>query len=351
MAATGPAVVIDAPPLTPPPNGLLNSAAVIDQTEDRWINGAAYQGDTCQDVTVFDPCSTTSDITNSVGDAATTSGSPTLTSSTAKFNRNDVGLTISGSGIPASTTIQSINSSTSITLSANATATATNVTITIASRPLGSGRPAAQTVQPFGVQAYDICSTIGYEQADYEGRATRALIAHESKGVEREFWTGAVTGTVNRHLQDTSNTQQLNSGTAYGLRSGLAALVQAIADNNLGLGMIHARPSLITQWSSQNLLVRQNNKLYTVSGNLVVPGSGYTGSARDGTAPVANAEWAYVTDVLQVQRGPIEIFAGLQDGAVDRTLNEVTSRAQRMYAVTGNFCAVIGAKIDTTSTS
>jgi hypothetical protein len=64
----------------------------------------------------------------------TTNGSPTVTSSAspavgaAKFVANDVGGTITGTGIPAGAVITAVNSATSVTISANATAsgTATN---------------------------------------------------------------------------------------------------------------------------------------------------------------------------------------------------------------------------------
>lgn len=64
-------------------------------------------------------------------DAVTTNGSPTLTSLTAWFTASDVGKTITGTGIPGSTTIASVQSSSSVTLSQNATASGT-VTATIA---------------------------------------------------------------------------------------------------------------------------------------------------------------------------------------------------------------------------
>lgn len=70
-----------------------------------------------------------------VADAATTNGSATLTSATADFHPSDVGLGISGAGIPAATTIIGVTNNTTITLSANATATAAGVAVTI-NRPI-----------------------------------------------------------------------------------------------------------------------------------------------------------------------------------------------------------------------
>lgn len=69
--------------------------------------------------------------TRKVTDGVTTSGDATVTSATAAFAATDVGRPISGTGIPASTTIATINSATSIELSQNATANGTGITLTI----------------------------------------------------------------------------------------------------------------------------------------------------------------------------------------------------------------------------
>jgi len=63
-----------------------------------------------------------------VTDAGRTSASTTITSATAKFAATDVGGTITGTGIPAGTTIASINSLTSAEMSAAATSTGTGGT-------------------------------------------------------------------------------------------------------------------------------------------------------------------------------------------------------------------------------
>ena len=67
----------------------------------------------------------------SVVDGATTTGTKTVTSATANWGWNDVGIPISGAGITAGTTIASVESVTSMTLSANATATASSVVLSI----------------------------------------------------------------------------------------------------------------------------------------------------------------------------------------------------------------------------
>lgn len=86
-------------------------------------------------------------ITRAVTDAATTSGSATLTSATAAFAASDVGAPISGTGIPAATRITAVNSATSVTMSANATATGAGVSVTI-------GQPYVTPTYPAGATLY-----------------------------------------------------------------------------------------------------------------------------------------------------------------------------------------------------
>lgn len=62
-----------------------------------------------------------------VSDGVTTSGSPVITSATAAWTAQHIGLPISGTGIPTGTVIQSRQSATQVTLSKNATATGTGV--------------------------------------------------------------------------------------------------------------------------------------------------------------------------------------------------------------------------------
>lgn len=80
--------------------------------------------------------------TRTVTDGATTNTSTTFTSATAAFQDADEGASIVGAGIPANTTILTVNSSTNVTLSAAATATASGVTATI------SGIKIATTTRP-----------------------------------------------------------------------------------------------------------------------------------------------------------------------------------------------------------
>jgi hypothetical protein len=64
-------------------------------------------------------------------DGVTTNLSTTVTSATAFFTQSDVGATITGTGIPGSTTIASVTNATTAVLSAPASAPGTGISFTI----------------------------------------------------------------------------------------------------------------------------------------------------------------------------------------------------------------------------
>jgi hypothetical protein len=87
--------------------------------------------------------------TRTLTDGVTANADATVTSSSGAFTANDIGAKISGAGIPANTTIASINSGTSIEMSANATASASGVTLTITRSVIST------TTRPIVVIDYD----------------------------------------------------------------------------------------------------------------------------------------------------------------------------------------------------
>lgn len=90
-------------------------------------------------------------------DGALTSGNTTVTSASATFGPAQVGQPISGTGIPASTTVASVTDSTHLVMSAAATATGTGVTVTLA-RETGQAR--AITVFPVDSTGQPVSTTI-----------------------------------------------------------------------------------------------------------------------------------------------------------------------------------------------
>lgn len=218
-----------------------------------------------------------------------------------------------------------------------------------AAKGAGRNRPANVSAEPFAVIARDSCSSFGWRAAEYEARARRKLAAVETTMIEKEWWGGALVGSLNRNLADPTASIV---GYGLGLRLALAALQQAISDGRAGLGMIHARPIVVMQWYSLGLLRWDQGKLRTAMGTPVIAGTGYTGAGPNGEVPANGTEWAYATDTVVVERWPVVVYPDADDEgdriaqATDRAANLVEFRAERMAAVKWSACVHAAAEVN-----
>jgi hypothetical protein len=106
---------------------VINRASIPAQTRLRITSTATDSRDisaTVQAIVEYQPA-------RFVNDGDVTNGSTTVTSATAAFTANDIGNRISGTGIPGSAKISSINSATSASISVAATASATATRLVI----------------------------------------------------------------------------------------------------------------------------------------------------------------------------------------------------------------------------
>lgn len=107
-------------------------------------------------------------------DGNTTNGSPTITSTTMAFCKNDIGKTIIGDGIPANTTITAVASMTSATMSANATATSTTANFYIIADAVDTTNAVLDIFEAWKAQGIR-----GFKDANKEG--LMADVVHQSQ--------------------------------------------------------------------------------------------------------------------------------------------------------------------------
>src|SRR5512134_866370 len=149
---------------------------------------------------------------------------------------------------------------------------------------------------PFTVQAEFECSPVGLGEA--ESVASDALTRIEQQQVETAFWTGTAGGqpVVFPHLA--ADTEVLDGETVLqvvaspvvtgaDVAHALGVLEQELADCYAGQGLIHVPRSVLPTLDAWDLVEERDGRLYTTAGNLVVAGTGYTGSGPDGAAPAA----------------------------------------------------------------
>lgn len=200
------------------------------------------------------------------------------------------------------------------------------------------------TVIPYVIVNEDWCSTWGWSERDYKGRALRLLENAKYAAVEKEFWGGAFAQSKsypNPYLAQSSTTNamgqtvDLTPGTVPSVARGQQILQDALQQCGLGgQGMIHVQ----AQTAPDMLSVRRNgNLLLDIFDNIVVPGVGYPGTAAAGGGAAAGTAVMFATDLVAVRvEEDISVFPDSFAEAVDRGQNgqpnKVSFRAERFAA-------------------
>lgn len=158
---------------------------------------------------------------------------------------------------------------------------------------------------PYLIVAEDSCSTWGFEERDFKGRAERLLENAKHKAMEAEFWSGTqaiASGWPNNYLTRASDLVNETPGSVPSIARGFEILQQALAGCGFGgQGMIHVPVAAVP-----NLLNvrRVGNLMLDMFDNIVVPGVGYPGTGPGGSSPAAGKTFMYATDLVMVREEP-----------------------------------------------
>ena len=219
---------------------------------------------------------------------------------------------------------------------------------------------------PFTVFTEIDCSPVGWAQ-DAEGVVAEALRRFEHLQVEEVLSTGTVAGVANimfPHLSanalitDPNDTADLLitlqpaaqvavTGTVD-VVEGLGIIEQQLADCYGGRGTIHVTLATFNQMVSQLIVFQRNNLWFTAKGNYVVPGSGYTGNAPDGSAAPAGTAWMYGTGpVFGYRTAPKQV--GNITESFNRGVNTLKIIIERTYVI-GWDCCLAAVRVSTGGT-
>ncbi|MFM9656836.1 hypothetical protein [Streptomyces scabiei] len=203
----------------------------------------------------------------------------------------------------------------------------------------------------FTVYARFDCSPIGLRDA--QTVAQDALTRVEQQQVEAAFWTGMAGDqpVVLPHLA--ADTEVLDGDvvlqtaaspvvTGADVAHALGLLEQELAECYSGQGLIHVPRSALPTLSAWNLVRDDGGRLVTAAGNLVVAGSGYTGSGPDGSPPAAGTTWIYATGAAWGYRS--DVFISQVRDSLNRSSNTLQMLAERNYLI-GFECCHLAAHI------
>ena len=172
------------------------------------------------------------------------------------------------------------------------------------------------------------CSAISIGDPDeFARRAEIAMNAVQSFSVERQLSQGTGIAT-NPFLADAAHDLTGAGATAQTPAAALAFLEEAIGATGKQ-GMIHATPPVVSRWFDQE----DWGSLVTANGTRVASGGGYAGATPSGRADAAAGEsWVYATGPVEVRLAPVAVMDIKE--VLDRTINDVTFRAERYALVT-----------------
>lgn len=204
-------------------------------------------------------------------------------------------------------------------------------------------------VEPFVAWYGDSCSTATFGSRDFVDRATRAFLVAESALIARELWAGeiaAAEGYPNPFFAD-GNADVLTG--VWPAAIALGQLQRELADRVPGRGMIHTTRDVATAWYEAGGIRREGALLLDTYDNLIVADAGYPGTGPNGEARSDTTAWAFATDLVQVRRdGQVRVLPDPGDfaSAVDRSVNFVEWRAERIVAAYWSVCAQVAIEVD-----
>lgn len=231
--------------------------------------------------------------------------------------------------------------------------------------PCGSVAKAEQAAaaevswEPVAIIAEDRCAPFGFGDRERVARARRKLLAGQERALADELWRGTrsrAAGFGNRYLAH-DDSDVLTDG-ATSVASGIACLDQGLSEGHGSQGMIHLTPQVLTLAVGENMLVREGGVWLSPNGHVVVASPGYDGSGPpndpDGvpTAAADGSVWAYATDLIDVRLGAVTVTPPeAAEGAVawqgmDRDVNTVVTRAERLAAAAWDLCRHFAVELD-----
>lgn len=192
-----------------------------------------------------------------------------------------------------------------------------------------SGNEPAISGTPFGVFTSYTCGSIGYSFAEVEQKVRLRMQLREQRGVERRLWQGVPQGGIGGLPGLFQSATTLSAAAC--ITEALFSLEQALADNGVVGGIIHARPGMSAIMAQQHLLETRGRQLVTRLGTPVVFGQGYDGTGPAGQATTTTTEYMYASGRVLIWGS--DTWVPPIGETMDRSLNQIYTVAERIFDV------------------
>lgn len=184
---------------------------------------------------------------------------------------------------------------------------------------------------PFAVITSYTCGSIGYSFSEVEQRVRGRMQLRAQRAVERRVWQGQTAAQGQGPILGLFR-GATSLGSAGCVTEAMELLEQALADNGVVGGMIHARPGMAPHLEqAHQIQYGRGNRLQTCLGTPFVFGQGYDGTGPLGEATTTNTEYMYASGRVLIWQDP-EVFVPPIGEVMDRTLNQIYATAEQIYA-------------------
>ena len=160
------------------------------------------------------------------------------------------------------------------------------------------------------------------------------MALREQTAVERRVWSGLPQGSALGLGGIAGLFQSATTLTAASCPTeAVSRLEQALADNGVIGGMIHARPYMASQLSNNYLIYEGPGRLKrTAIDTPYVFGRGYDGTGPAGQPVTSTVEYMYASGRIAIWQSDVHVPPPQQ--TLDRALNQQKVLAERIFAVT-----------------
>ena len=185
---------------------------------------------------------------------------------------------------------------------------------------------------PFAVITTYTCGSIGFSWDEIQNRVRTRMSLREQRAVERRVWQGQTSAQGQGPILGLFR-NATSLGTAGCVTEAMELLEQALADNGVVGGIIHARPGMAPHLEQAHQIQYANNgrRLQTCLGTPFCFGQGYDGTGPAGQATTTNTEWMYASGRVLIWQGS-EVMVSPIGQSMDRSLNQLYATAERFYA-------------------
>lgn len=228
---------------------------------------------------------------------------------------------------------------------------AVDANVTGGTKAIGDN-PANVSAEPYWAWVGFACSAMDVglpdRRAEVEARLRRRLEACLPAIVERELWTGQVSGFSGAETPFLADGASVDDLGSYGYVTALAEVEQALAECSCGgRHLIHVQPRVAAAWKSEQLveLAPSRDHLLTAMGTVVVPGTGYPGTNPGDVAASYSHSYIYGTGMVRVFLGTPTVGA-LDASTVSRDTNDVELRAERPVLAVFDPCCHVGVQVN-----